>query len=143
MSDLLAVDIERLTSAWLRDQDDLTDLVDGRVYTILPHDKAWPLVRLTLIDETARRSWPDSLYFTDSLIQFDVWADTKAVARLVADTTRALLTHLKGSHELGVVTGVRFVRYGYLPDIEFEPAKPRYQFDVHIFTHPVGSPHGS
>lgn len=134
------VDTERLIVAWLLTRPDVIDLVATNVYTVLPKVKPFPVVRATLIDEGARGTWPDSLYLTDSLIQFDAWGGSKHVARRIADTLRAELVRAKGAHTLGdvtgVITGVKFGRYGYLPDDDLDPPKPRYQFDVRIYTHP-------
>lgn len=130
------VDVERLTSIWLRTQTDLTSLIGQNIYTELPNEKSWPALRLTLVDEQAVTERP--LWVTDSLVQFDCWGGTKVLARQIADQTRELLDlDLAGWHTLGVVSGVRFGSFGYTPDADFNPAKPRYRFDAHIYTHPV------
>ena len=43
----MTVDAERLVSAWLREQEEITDLVESRVYTELPRQSTFPLIRLT------------------------------------------------------------------------------------------------
>lgn len=140
MSDLVLLpDAERLLSAWLRDQPELADLVDDRVYTILPHDKAFPLVRLVRVSGAASLSRP--LVLDEAHIQFDVWGTVKAQAFEVAATVRALLSErLIGAHDLGVVQNVTHGPLQYLPDGDFEPAKPRYLFDVVVRTRAHPSP---
>lgn len=134
---MTTVDVERLMSAWLRDQVDVTDLVDDRVYTELPASKTWPLVRLTLIDESAVFDVP--LYLTSSVVQIDIYGGAKITAREIADTVRSLLAHsFIGTHDLlGVVTGVKFTSMAYDPDESLNPARPRYRFDVTVWAHPL------
>lgn len=139
----MTVDVERLTSAWLRARPTVAAEVDERVYTELPAEKTFPLVRLTLIDERAVHSRP--LWLTSSLIQFDVYGGPKVQAREITDLIRGLLAdEFTGDHSIGdtagVVTGVKFGTMSYLPDTDLNPTRPRYRFDVEIFTHPTNDP---
>ena len=136
---MTTVDVERLMSSFLRGETDITDLVGDRVYTELPATKTWPLVRLTLIDESAVFDRP--LYLTSSVIQIDAYGGAKVTAREIADTIRSLLAHsFNGTHDfLGVVTGVSFTSMAYDPDESFQPARPRYRFDVTVWAHPLPS----
>lgn len=42
-----------LISAFLRDQDEVADLVGDRVYTVLPNNKTFPMVRVTRVGGSA------------------------------------------------------------------------------------------
>lgn len=133
------VDVERLLSAWLRSRDEVTDLVDDRVYTELPERKEWPLVRLTLIGGSPPSEHP--LWLDAPVIQFDCYGGPKVMARLIASTIRELLDReLAGTHDEGVVTGVRFGELSYVPDTSLNPPQPRYTFDVVTFVHPEPYP---
>jgi Protein of unknown function (DUF3168) len=141
VSDLVLLpDIERLLSGWLRDQPEIADLVDDRVYTVLPSTKAFPLVRLVRIAGADDLSIP--LVLDEPIVQFDVWGGPKALTYEVAATVRsALATRLIGAHDEGVVQNVTLGGLTYLPDDDFEPARPRYTFDVTVRTraYPAGS----
>jgi hypothetical protein len=128
------VDVERLMSGWLRTRDAVTDLVEQRVYTAIPKDPTFPLVRLTLIDE--RTVFPRPRYLTSSLIQIDCYGGPKVDARAAADAVCDELTeHFTGSHDAGVVSAVD-CSTRYLPDTTYDPAKPRYVVDVTVHSHP-------
>ena len=131
----MLVDVERLVSAWARARPEITAVVDDRVYTAIPADPAWPLVRLTRIGGAPVMSRP--LHLDRALVQFDVYGGPKVMAHDLAETIRELLAdQLVGTHALGVVTAVEFGSFLYLPDATYAPARPRYMFDAAIFTHP-------
>lgn len=128
--------IEGLVSAFLRADDDVVAEVSDRVYTSLPKDPTYPCVRLTRIGGA---TFMEGLYeFDRPLVQFDVWGGPKATAWRVAETVReAIATRLAGRHEDGLVYGGVSLTTGalrYLPDEVFDPAKPRYTFDVELLT---------
>lgn len=77
-------------SEWLRDQDELAELVGDRVYTELPGAKTFPLVIVNQINDPSITE--DIHWAVDALFQVDVWADRKTEAGAVAETTRALLS---------------------------------------------------
>lgn len=130
----MTVDVERLMSEWLRAQAEIEALVGDRVYTAIPKDPVFPLIRLTLIDE--RTVFPRPRYLTSSLIQVDCYGGPKVVAREIADAVCDRLSEdFVGSHAAGVVTAVE-ASMRYLPDGTYEPAKPRYPVDVTVHSHP-------
>lgn len=130
---MILPDAERMVSAYLRDQADLTALVADRVYTAVPANPVFPLVRLTRTGGAP----PTELYWIDNpMIQFDIWGGTKAQARQVAETVRALVYRLRGVQGDTVVSMVKGGGLQYLPDDTYEPARPRYLFTVTIATHP-------
>lgn len=137
----MTVDVERLLSAFLRAGDDITDLVEQRVYTDLPRQATFPLVRLTLIGGAPVFSRP--LYLDESLIQIDCYGGPKVLARQIADAVRGLMdTGFVGAHYdedealIGVITDVRFGAMHYAPDDVFDPPKPRYIVDTTVYSHP-------
>jgi hypothetical protein len=134
---IVMVDAERLISAWLRAQPEITAIVGDRVYTDMPSHAVVPLLRLTQIGGAPIGSWP--MWLDDAHIQFDAYGGPKVLARQLIDTTRALLSSpaFVGHHPgVGVVTGVDWLELTYLPDDDYEPAKPRYIASASVFTHP-------
>lgn len=136
MSDItLLPDAESLVSAYLRTREEVTDLAAQRVFTILPTNKAFPLVRVVRVGGAPLFSRP--LYIDVPRVQIDVWADTKKAAWQLAETCRAVmaLAHL-ASHEEGVVSNVALGGLLWQPDTDFKPAKPRYLFDAVLTVRP-------
>jgi hypothetical protein len=132
----MTVDVERLLSSWLRARDDIIALVDDRVVTEVPNRAIFPFVKLTLITGSPVYSRP--LFLDESYIQIDAYGGPKVQARLIIDTIRqALADEFTGSHPgVGVVTSVRFGDLSYIPDVGYEPPKPRYLCLTSIYTHP-------
>lgn len=131
---MATVDAERLASVYLRDQAELQALIAQRVYTAMPDTKTFPLVVITQIGGQPVFSRP--LHLDRSRLQFDVYGGTKLQAREVMDTVRTLLAVMPGAHDLGVVTGVDFFELVYLPDDSFDNPRPRYVFDVEVYSYP-------
>ena len=135
------VDVEALLSQYLRSQSEVAAFVGQRIYTDLPADKTFPLVRLWRIGGVPKISRP--LYLDTAHIQIDVWGGSKATAM---DTTNAIREELAKIVDddpvqpLGVVCGVRFGPVAYLPDESFEKAKPRYTQDVTVTVRPAPLP---
>lgn len=136
----MTVDVERLLSTFLRAQDEIQDLVEGRVYTDLPRQATFPLIRLTLIGGAPVFSRP--LYLDESYVQIDCYGGPKVLARQIADTVRGLMAaKFIGAHHdedtlIGVISDVRFGAMQYAPDDVFDPPKPRYIVDTHVYSHP-------
>lgn len=135
MTDLLLLpDIEKLVSEYLRSRDEVTDIYDDRVYTELPAEKAWPLLRVVRIGGAPDSSVPR--YLDRPLVQFDSWGGSKSLARRGAETVRAVLDDLPGVHDEGVVAWVTHGRLLYLPDQSLNPVRPRFTFDAVIGARP-------
>ena len=133
----MTVDAERLISAWLRAQPEIIEIVGDRVYTEPPQRARalFPFLRIQQIGGTPVHSRP--LYLDEAYLQFDCYGGPKVIARRLMDTTRGLIAHrLIGSHDLGVITGCEFRDARYLPDDEYDPAQPRWIFDVSVYSHP-------
>jgi hypothetical protein len=155
MSDTLVVlpDWLACLSEWLRDQDEVTDLVDQRVYTELPATKTYPLVRVAhLTDPSAT---PGVHWAVDCLFQIDIWGGPKAITWTIGETIRALLMQRFAgqAHDLtaGQIVAGR-VRAGGIrrdtdsvstsatdaeTDTETTIARPRASFDAAVILHPA------
>ena len=133
---VLAVDVERIVSQFLRDNTAVTDLVGQRVYSELPKAVEWPAVRLNRVGG-GPATRPARLDL--ARIQVDVWGGTKANARTIAATVLAVIgEELPGVYDEGVsvITAARLGTLRYSPDTTFTPAKPRYISEVSIYSHP-------
>jgi hypothetical protein len=131
----LLPDIERLLSTFLRAQPEVQAIVDDRVYTVLPANKIFPLLRLTRVAGAPVMSRP--LHLDQALVQVDAFGGSKRLAWQLAETCRAVTAQrLVGGHAEGVVTNVAFGGLSDLPDGEFDPPKPRLLFTVTITAHP-------
>lgn len=135
MTVTLLPDIEMLVSRFLREQEEITDLVDDRVYTVVPKDPTWPLLRLQRVAGAPVLSRP--LHVDAPTIQLDAYADTKAEAHTLMATARAVIAErLEGVHDLGVVCGVTFGSMSWLPDPSYSPARARFVGDFVAVVHP-------
>lgn len=140
MSDdlILTPNVEALVSAFLRDQAEVTDLVDDRVYTALPKGTVWPAVRVTQITDapTTQPLWGRAVS-----IQVEAWGGSKDDARRIAATCQAAIdARIVGVHDgYGVVNGTEPTTIFDLPDEDFEPAKPRWIVTCTIYTRPLAN----
>lgn len=124
-------DVERLVSVWLRAHAE----VSGSVVTAIPRDPSFPLVRLVRVGGAPVTQRP--LHVDRATLQIDVWGGPKQTAQDLAQTVRGAIAQLEGTAQPeGVVSAVDFGPFQYLPDQDFEPARPRYQFDVDLTVHP-------
>lgn len=132
---VLLPDIERLYSSFLRAQPEVEALVVDRVYTVLPAEKEWPLVRVTRVAGAPVR--PRPLYLDAPLVQVEAFGGSKRLAWQIAETCRAVTAgRLVGVHADGVVTNVDWGALVDSPDVEFDPPKPRLLFTATITVHP-------
>jgi len=131
----LPPNMESLVSAFLRDQAELVDLVDDRVYTAIPKGAVYPLVRVTQILDTPAGA---PLWSVAYSVQVEAFGGTKATAWLIASTARAAIDlRIKGEHlGFGVVNGTTPGSLLDLPDEDHEPAKPRWLFTSTIYARP-------
>lgn len=127
--------IERLYSSFLRAQPEVAALVKDRVFTVLPKDKEFPLVRITRIGGAPVVRRP--LHLDRALVQVDAFGGSKQLTWEIAETCRAVTAlRLVGGHADGVVTDVDWGGLSDVPDPEFDPPKPRLLFTVTITAHP-------
>lgn len=143
MADLhLAVDVEQLISLYLRSRSEVTALVGESVYTAIPVKKDFPLVAIHR--PPLGSSISGVLHLVHSVLDIDVYGGSKRFANRTAETIRAVLdapeflgVHRdENSDRIGVVTGIDFGPFGWLPDSDFTPPQPRYQFSIDLYTHP-------
>jgi hypothetical protein len=126
----LLPDVEAALSAYLRSRPELT----ANVYTILPADVTFPVVRVHRIGGSPPFSI--QLYLDQATIQVDTWATLKATAWSLAETSRQLIAQMPLLTVANiVVTNVTFGPFLYLPDVDFTPAKPRWTYDVTLLAH--------
>lgn len=131
----LLPDVESVVCAYLRSSARVAAVVDpNRVYTAFPARAGGaPLVLVQRVGGTPPLSIP--LVVDDALVQLDAYGGTKRQAELIAATCRAELSAMAGTVQPdGVVAGVSFGAYRYLPDETFRPSRPRYVLDVTITT---------
>lgn len=137
----LLPDAELLAVNALRADGDLDVLVDGRVYTAIPANATFPLIRVIRIGGV-----PVIRQHLDvARLQVDAWAGrlddpataatAKGTARRVAAAAQAALHAAIGSHAEGVVTGVEDdLGLSWQPDPEENRA--RYLFGLAMYLHP-------
>lgn len=129
--------MERLLSAWYRGRAAIIAIVGDRVYTEIPANPEFPLLRLTLTGSSPTNgTWPASLHCDEAVIQIDAYGGPKVQARALMDAARSEALAAQGAHNLGVVTGVGFGEMSYLPDDVLKPPQPRYVCDISFYTHP-------
>lgn len=136
MTVTLAPDAEALLSTFLRSRFELVALVDSRVYTSIPSNPTFPLVRVTRIGGIPVFSRP--LRLDVATVQVDVWGGPKATAWQIAETCRAVIAEIdRADHDAAAITAAQFGPFSYLPDDTYSPARPRFTFDVDLYLHTV------
>lgn len=126
---------EALVSAFLRAQPEIVALVGDRVYTAIPAETVYPLIRVTQYDDSKITS--RVLWLVRFSIQIEAWGGSKGQAFNACATAQAALDQRgSGAHAQGVVTGVQFGSMRDLPDTAFSPAKPRFLTTAYLFVHP-------
>lgn len=134
-------DIEKIVIQWALNTAELDALFANRIYGAVPANPTFPLARITRIGglPTSRLLWLDN-----ALLQVDVWGGPKSTTRLCAETLRAhAAAELAGQHDDGMLTAVAVGGMTWLPDTSYDPAKPRYTFDLSVTFHPTASPGSS
>lgn len=150
----LLPDVEQLLSNFLRAQAEMhpffTTGVDSagtpvvsppadRVYTDIPKNPTWPLLRITRVGGSPVTNRP--LRLDAALVQLEAFGGSKRLAHQILETSRAVIDRrIQGIHPEGVATGATFGPMSYRPDDVFSPAKPRYLCLVTIYTHPYTPP---
>lgn len=131
-------DVEAELSRWFRQQPELTAEISDRVYTVLPSEAQFPLLMLRRV-AGGPEAWPPGSLDRPT-IQIDAYGGTKAKARQIIDVARALVSErLVGANlnDAMVVVGLAFSNLNYIPDVSFNPAKPRYTLDAILAVRPT------
>ena len=127
---------ENLMSSFLRhDPAVLATALGDNTYTETPRNPTFPLCRVTRVGGLPEDS---NLLLDFPLMQVDVWGGPKTEAEKIAATIRdALSARLPYRGKAGaLLAAVRFGGLRYLPDTDFDPARPRYTFDVEVKNRP-------
>lgn len=137
----LLPDAELIAVGILRASSDLDSLINNRVYTAIPAQATYPLIRVIRIGglPTIRQ------HLDVARLQIEAWAGilddptiattAKGAARQVAASAQAALHAAIGSHDAGVVTAVEDdLGLSWQPDPDTNRA--RYLFGVALHTHP-------
>lgn len=91
----VAVDVEELLiQGLLRPDFDIQDHFGTRVYTTVPPNPTYPLLRVQRLGGTLTTS--QHMGLDRARVQYDVWADTRKAAWRAADTVRSLLISSQG-----------------------------------------------
>ena len=129
------VDTTALVTEFLRTDPEVSAVLAGRVSTVPPADKVFPLARVTRVGGAPALGF--TVWLDQALYQLDIWADTVAQ---VADAARccvwALDQRLPGSRPGGVVTAVRITTVATDIDPEFAPVKHRVRLGFTVTAHP-------
>lgn len=128
----LLVDAERLVAGHLRSVPEVVALVGARVYTAIPPEPVFPLVRLTRIGGTPAVP----AHLDRARLQIEAWGTSKAQARDLAETVHAALYDMPGQYPAGMVTAVEDdLGLTWQPDPDTD--RDRYLFGVTVYTHPL------
>lgn len=130
----LLPDVERLTIGFLVAQPEVQALAAGGVHSEFPKDKTFPLVRVHQFGTLPARN---PRWLETSTVQIEAFGGSKNQARQLLETCIATMqARMQGTHDLGIVTDVRFTGLADVPDETFTPAKPRWLCVAQITAHP-------
>lgn len=138
----LLPNVEALVSAFLSDQAEVTALVEDRVYTALLKGVEFPCIRVTQFADEKVTQRP--LWVVTAQLQIDGFGGTKSQAWAAANTAQGVMAaRLEGVHDDGVVTHVTFGPMSDVPDRDYEPNRPHFEFVAFVTAHPLPMPQGS
>ncbi len=132
MPTTLLPDTVAIVADYLRQNTDVRAFVSSRVFTRIPPNPTYPLVRVTLIVESelvARR-------FAATRVQVEAFALTEETARDLAATCRAVLHDLPAwAHPRGWVSHVEEASgVASVPDTTV--GRERFLFDARVYATP-------
>jgi len=137
-------DIVRALSEFLRDDLDVADLVEDRVYSALPTSPTFPCVRLSRLGGQMRTA--PAYHLESSLIQVEALGGSRHDAWRIAETCRAVVVQrFVGTVPVGDSTavvsiadvgGIREDTVKSLPKNENGTERHRAHFDAVIYAHP-------
>lgn len=132
----LLPDTERMLIRFLQTDVAVAPLLGDRVYSVMPDPAkhSWPAARVHRWGGTA----DEDAAIDHPAVQVDVWGGSKRTAWVCAETIRAACRlRLRGVHEDGIVSRVVFGNLSDDPDPNFDPARPRWRFDLMLTTRPL------
>lgn len=133
---ILLPNTEKLVALFLQTDADMITLVAGRVYSSLPANAVFPLVRVTQFDDAKVTVRP--LWVARSSLQIEAWGGSNFEAWRIANTAQSVLAErLEGIHTDGIVVGVEIGSMRNAPDTAYNPPKPRRLFTAAVTVHPV------
>ena len=136
----IPLDVEAVTSAYLRADAAVTALVADRVYTAIPAKAVYPLVRILRID-SGPIDTGHPLVLEEVDLQIDVFGGSKKESLRIAETARGTLYEMVGlsndgadGNGVGVVADIVRSGVGYLEDPDQQPPRPRYVVQATVTT---------
>lgn len=135
----MTVDVEAMLTRHLRAQPSVTSFVDDRVYTDLPHQRAYPLVLVQRTGGGPLFSRPAN-WLDEAEMTLDFYGGTHKMAQSLMAAAMTAIGELPGQQPEGVVTTIRSAIVTYTPEDESPDevghARPRFQVRVNVVTHP-------
>jgi Protein of unknown function (DUF3168) len=133
----MSIDVEALVANFLRGQTAVTDIVEDRVYTDLPHKREYPVV---LVNRTGGGSLYKN-WLEAAEVEISAYGGTHKLAYLLASACMSAMTGaMVGTHPEGVVTKVSASATAYEPEPDaLDPqghARPRYVVSAVVTAHP-------
>lgn len=134
----MSIDVEALIVAFLRNQTDVTTIVGDRVFTDLPNQRVYPLVRVQRTGGgSIYRNWLEAAEIT-----LDAYGGTHKLANQLASACISTMAAslVSTSHAEGVVTKVSVADLSYNPEPdsadESGHARPRCTVVATVTAHP-------
>jgi hypothetical protein len=119
------------------DDADLAALVGDRVFTVLPKEKTFPLVRVVRWGGAPDRRVPGLAWLDHADLQIDAWAERQLQVTDVARCLVAALTErLPGTRPGGVVTASTVTSLATELDADYAPVLHRARLTATVTVHP-------
>jgi hypothetical protein len=133
----MGADVLRLVADALRTDPELSSLIGDRVYTVLPKDKEFPLLRVVRWGGRPDTRIPGLVWLDRADLQIDAWAVRQLqVSDVARCCVRALVERLPGRRPGGVVTDSSVTNFATELDPDFTPALHRARLSVRVTAHP-------
>lgn len=133
----MTCDILRIVTDALMNDEDLSALVGGRVYTVLPKEKTFPLVRVVRWGGAPSRRVPGLAWLDHADLQLDAWSPNQLQVTDVARClVAALVERLPGTRPGGVVTASTVTNLATELDADYAPVLHRARLTATITAHP-------
>lgn len=133
------MNIEKIVTAYLRDDNAVAALVERRIVAKTPDSLAEPWVRLTLLaDPQDFRSQHDHL--REFYLQLDCYAGATGgqpeALSLYEAVRAAILAIHTGDHTGATISAGRINGGARIPDTDLEPARERFVVTATVYAHP-------